>query len=614
MSLFAELKRRNVVRVGIAYAVIGWVLVQIAEFAFENFGAPDWVLKTFAVVLLLGLPLALFFAWAFEVTPEGIKREEDVDRSQSITSQTGRKLDFIIIGFLAIGLGYFFWESRLADEPASETAVNAPLPGEQRRKAIITAAREPPSIAVLPFVNMSDDESQEYFANGLSEELLNLLAQTRGLKVTARTSSFAFKGQAKSISEIAEALNVKTVLEGSVRRAGSRVRVTAQLINAADGYHLWSQIYDREMTDVFELQDDIAGEIIAALRGRLDTNVAPSRGRPTDNIDAYNLYLQARDRARYEDYVTARSLLTQATELAPDFAEAHEQLALSWWSLAGDFVDMQTAQAEVHRISGIAIDLNPNLGFARTLLLSSDMANYDRYLELQSFEQLVMEQPQNSKARMGEIYNLLILGYFAEALEAAKEAVALDPLYGHGHARLGQALYATGDPETARKEWGTATSLNAYSGHWYAAMDALRAGDDQLAVEYLSRIEDTPENYTDRARTLIAIGRKPERGAEQLVAIMQENSDDYLEYGFFVLLGLGLIDEVYDQFEVLGAFQPAQTNAELPIQEATSLTGSGFTAHPRYVEMAIAYGLASVWDRRGPPDHCTKIDGHWTCR
>ena len=613
MSLFAELKRRNVVRVGFAYVVIGWVLAQIAEFAFENFGAPEWVLKTFIVLLLLGLPLALFFAWAFEITPEGIVREEHVDRSQSITSQTGRKLDFVIIAFLVLGLGYFFWESRLADGPTSDAPVSTSLPGEQRRRAINMAAREIPSIAVLPFVNISDDKSQEYFADGLSEELLNLLAQTRGLKVTARTSSFAFKGQSISISEIAEALNVKTVLEGSVRRAGNRVRVTAQLINAADGYHLWSQSYDREMIDVFELQDDIAGEIIVALRGHLETGEAPSRGRPTDNFDAYNLYLQALDSARTEDFLTARDLLNQAIELAPDFAKAYEQLAITWWSLAGVLVDLQIAQAETHRLSGIALKLNPDLAHAQTLYLSSDMANYDRYLELQSFEQLVFEQPQNSKARMGEIYNLIILGYFTEAVEAAREAVALDPLFGPGHAYLGQALYATGDVETARKEWSTSVSLNAYNGNWYTAIDALRTGDDELALLYLSDVEDLSENYTDRARAFITIGRDPERNVAQLVAAMQENPDDYLEYGDFVFLGLGLLDEFYDLLELLGGFEPAQTNAEYAIQQATPLTGFGFTAHPRYVEMATAYGLASVWDRRGPPDYCSKIEGHWIC-
>ena len=183
MSFFAELKRRNVVRIGIAYAVIGWFLAQIAEFAFENFDAPPWVLKSFVVALLLGLPIALFFAWAFELTPEGVKREKDVDRSTSMTHSTGRKLDFVIIGALAVALAYFVWE-RQSDVTPVEPDTQASV-----------ASNTEVSIAVLPFVNMSSDPENEYFADGLSEELLNQLAQIPNLLVAGRTSSFSFKGK-----------------------------------------------------------------------------------------------------------------------------------------------------------------------------------------------------------------------------------------------------------------------------------------------------------------------------------------------------------------------------------------------------------------------------------
>ncbi len=612
-KLFQELKRRNVFKVAAAYLVVCWVIVEVSSTVFPVLQFPDWTVGFVTVLLLLGFPIACLFAWAFELTSEGLVPSDKVDPDHSIAHLTGRKLDFVIIAFLAIGLVYFFWESRVADEPASDPTVQTPVPGQQRQTAISTGAMEPPSIAVLPFVNLSDDKSQAYFADGLSEELLNLLAQTRGLKVTARTSSFAFKGQNKSISEIAEVLNVKTVLEGSVRRAGNRLRVNAQLINAADGYHLWSQSYDREMANVFELQDDIAGEIIAALRGRLDADEAPSRGRPTDNMEAYNLYLQGQDRVRADDYVTAITLFRQAIELAPDFGEAHEQLAISLWSLAGGIIDMPKAMAEAHREAAIALELNPALGHARTLFIASDMANYDRLLELQSFEQLVREQPQNSKARAGLVYTLLIVGYFDEALAAAQQLVAQDPLYGNARVRLGEALYATGDRATARKEWETAASLNAFNGRWYAAIAALLAGEDDEAIEHMSHVEWHSEAYIDRFQTLIATARSPDGDGDEFLGELQASSTDYFEFGF-LFVPLGMIDQAYEYFERLGAFQPAQTNAELAIEDATIMTGSGFTAHPRYVEMATAYGLASVWDRRGPPDHCDKIDGNWTCR
>ncbi len=200
MSFTAELKRRNVIRVGIAYIIVGWVLAQIAEFAFENFGAPAWVLKSVVVVLLLGLPLALIFAWAFEMTPEGLKREADVDRSRSVTSQTGRKLNFLIIGILVLALGWFSFDKFYANTGSQ------PLPEP-------TVLEK--SVAVLPFVALSNGTDDEYFADGLTEEILNSLAQLPELLVTARTSAFSFKGQNIPIQEIAAALGVNHIVEGS---------------------------------------------------------------------------------------------------------------------------------------------------------------------------------------------------------------------------------------------------------------------------------------------------------------------------------------------------------------------------------------------------------------
>jgi TolB-like protein len=258
MSLFAELKRRNVVRVGAAYAIIGWVVAQIAEFAFENFGAPDWVLKTVVVLLLLGLPVVLTFAWAFELTPEGVKREKDVDRTESITPQTGHKLDRTIIIVLAIALTWFAWDKFSGSNhevPSAQPAVVAVTDVDESIDAstdnpaleIVKTTLTDKSVAVLPFVAMSSGPDDEYFADGLTEEILNSLAQLPELLVTARTSAFSFKGKDIPIPEIATALGVQHVVEGSVRRSGERLRVTAQLIRANDGFHLWSENYDSQL-------------------------------------------------------------------------------------------------------------------------------------------------------------------------------------------------------------------------------------------------------------------------------------------------------------------------------------------------------------------------------
>lgn len=295
MSLFAELKRRNVVRVGVAYAVIGWVIAQIAEFAFENFGAPDWVLKSVVVILLLGLPIVLFFAWAFELTPEGVKREKDVDRSQSITPQTGQKLDRTIIVVLVIALAWFAWDKFGSDDLDVTSAPPAAVADvDESPTEIVKTDLSDKSVAVLPFVAMSSGPDDEYFADGLTEEILNSLAQLPELLVTARTSAFSFKGQDIPIPEIAAALGVQHVVEGSVRRSGDRLRVTAQLIRANDGFHLWSENYDSSSTDTISVQENIAEQIAAALDVILDERKrAAMKQAGLRDAEAFTLYQKA---------------------------------------------------------------------------------------------------------------------------------------------------------------------------------------------------------------------------------------------------------------------------------------------------------------------------------
>lgn len=318
MSFFAELKRRNVIRVGIAYAVVAWVLAQIAEFAFENFGAPDWVLKSVVVVLLLGLPLVLIFAWAYEMTPEGIKREREVDRSQSITPQTGRKLDRMIIAVLLVALGWFAW-----DKFGSSTDSEPLQPAES------VAA----SVAVLPFVAMSDGPDDEYFADGLTEEILNSLAQLPELLVTARTSAFSFKGDdLPPIQEIAETLGVQHIVEGSVRRSGERLRVTAQLIRAEDGFHLWSENYDSTAADTIAVQENIAEKIAVALDIVLDDRKREAmRQAGLRNIEAFTAYqkgVDLFDRAHGEmDQIDglrqANVYFEQVMDLVPEYGQVY---------------------------------------------------------------------------------------------------------------------------------------------------------------------------------------------------------------------------------------------------------------------------------------------------
>lgn len=330
MGLITELRRRNVFRVAIAYTVIAWVLAQVADLAFDNFGAPDWVPKSVFFLLLLGFPLAVFFAWAFEITPEGVKKEKDVDRSASLANQTGRKIDLLIIGVLVIAVGFLLVERFILQEvqPASESSATVTIPAKD------TATDK--SVAVLPFVAMSNGPDDEYFADGLTEEILNSLAQLPELLVTARTSAFAFKGQDISIPEIAVKLGVAHVVEGSVRRAGDRLRITAQLIRASDGFHLWSDTYDRSNEDSFGIQSEIAEKIAAALNVVLDDEeLARMRSSGLRNPEAFiafqkgaELAARAHEAGIGEDLELLREAnqyFDRTIEIQPDYSPAYFQ-------------------------------------------------------------------------------------------------------------------------------------------------------------------------------------------------------------------------------------------------------------------------------------------------
>ncbi|MDH5345080.1 MAG: hypothetical protein OEW59_04890, partial [Gammaproteobacteria bacterium] len=360
-GLFHELKRRNVVRVGVAYIIVGWVAVQIAELLFDAFGTPEWVLKTVIVLIAIGFPFALLFAWAFELTPEGLKKTREVDLSTSITHNTGRKLDFVIIATLVVALGYFIWERQTLNRAPSITGEPVAIsePAEPAAAEVMATVRR--SIAVLPFVNMSSDKEQEWFADGLTEEILNSLAKTPDLLVAARTSSFGFKGSTDPVPQIAASLGVDHVLEGSVRRGGEKVRITAQLIRANDGFHLWSETYDRSLDDIITIQEDIAIRIADALETALDPEALRAMmDVGTASVPAYNAYLTGRGamRAAQESgdrYVGLGALeaFEEAARLDPAFARAHS--AISWfWSLQLAETQMMSGLTDVTRGEQIA--------------------------------------------------------------------------------------------------------------------------------------------------------------------------------------------------------------------------------------------------------------------
>jgi TolB-like protein len=436
-----------VFRVAIAYVVVAWLLVQVTDVMIDNIGAPDWVFSTILMVLAVGFPLALLFAWAFEMTPQGLKRESEVDRSKSITPHTGRKLDFVIIAVLVVALGYFISDKfGKPAEPVSRAENLAQ--GEAGGEAGATAPTADPSIAVLPFVNMSNDPEQEYFSDGISEELLNLLVRVDGLKVASRTSSFTFKGANRNIPQIASELKVDHVLEGSVRKAQNRVRITAQLIDTRTDRHLWSDTYDRELTDIFAIQDEIANAIVSALQAELGVGLeAVAVAAATENLDAYELYLKARElfQAR-QNLPTAIALFEQAIELDPGYARAWEGLAAvqsvagSW--LVGDGIDHKALAATA---ADRALELDPSLSMPYAVKgIDYDNRGNNVAEGIANLDRAIGNDDKNASAWLWRGIVLKDAGYLEESIADFRQCLAIDAAYTNCQQHLAEALRMAG--------------------------------------------------------------------------------------------------------------------------------------------------------------------------
>ena len=439
MSFFAELKRRNVFRVAIAYVVVAWVIAQVTELALDSFGTPDWVMKTVLLLLVMGFPMAVFFAWAFELTPEGIKKEKDIDRSESITHNTGRKLDYIIIGVLVLAIGIL-----LTDRFPGDDEVDAPAANEK-------------SIAVLPFVNISSDEEQEYFSDGITEEILNSLATVKELKVAGRTSSFAFKGKNDDLRKIGDLLGVEHILEGSVRKSGSTVRVTAQLIQVEDGFHLWSETYERELTDIFAIQDEIAAEILKQLKARLLDEEQPLLVVQRTDPEVYDLYLLAKQRLYNRTLPTienAAELLDQAIAIDPKYAPAYAQRAIATLLLAkrsfGSIPDDE-ANEQAKRFIETALEIDPQQAEAWAAL---GLYHKDRPSEIdQAIDALVKALSINPNLMNASHWLQLALsesGDLRGSMQILEHMMQKDPLHSSGFSSAVQAHDRMGQKEKAQ--------------------------------------------------------------------------------------------------------------------------------------------------------------------
>ncbi len=453
-QLFEELKRRNVLRVGFAYLVVGWLVIEVIDTVAPRLGLPDWVPTFFIIFVAVGLPIALILAWAFELTPEGVKKAADITEATQGAPRGRRKLDFAIVGLLVVALGYFIWESRFQDSAEPPPAGTVAEEGQT-------------TIAVLPFVNMSSDAEQEYFADGLTEEILNSLARLPELRVTARTSAFHFKGRNIPIPEIAKALGVAHVVEGSVRRDGDALRVTAQLVRAEDGFHLWTQTYDRSAGDVFAVQEDIAESIASALDIVLDDRArALMFAAGTRDVEAFEAYLKGRalydsghQLGRDEDRWRANEFLEEATRLDPEFAAAHALHHDAYAHfLMNDIPANDPALTAAEALAHIRDDFARATVGARDprLRLSVSLAGYifsdswrgvaDHVRELEEF----MATGGTEIRGPGWIHMLLIgVGRADLSLARSRNEISYDPLHPFSWSDASGSALALGDVEAA---------------------------------------------------------------------------------------------------------------------------------------------------------------------
>jgi len=479
LSLIAELKRRNVIKVAVAYLALGWVVVQVTSTVGPLLHLPEWIAPVVVWIGVIGFPFVAMFSWIYELTPEGLKRESEVDRTGSITHVTGRRLDHLIVGLLVIAIGLFAFHefhggtTVPAAGPPSSAATAAP-------PSATVPATQDQSIAVLPFVDMSQAKDQEYFADGLSEELLNLLAQVPQLRVIARTSSFSFRGKEVDVATIARTLKVANVLEGSVRKSGDTLRITAQLIRASDSSHLWSQTYDRQMTDVFKVQDEIAGAVVAALKVKLLPAQQVTNPHRTSNTEAYNQYLlgnQFFNRTNPDGFRSAVTAYRQAVALDPGFAAAYAALAFAE-GFASDYAatasELAAGQQRALAAADKAVSLAPGLadGYAARAWFraiwrwdwAGAQADYERALAL---------EPANIMAQRGYASLLGQQGRLPEAIAALRKAVELDPLSSLASVHLGEFLLFSGQSREAREVLDRALSISPESSFAHFALGCL---------------------------------------------------------------------------------------------------------------------------------------------
>ena len=599
MKLLGEMKRRNVYRIGMAYIVASWVLIQAGYVTVAYFQAPAWVMGLVLTFLIAGFPIVLYFTWSFALTTDGIRKESDLAKFDNLTRKTGHKLDYITMALLAVIVGMVTLEKYMPVPPGVEVA---------SEKARIAQAPEPDpvieenSIAVLPFINMSADASQDYFSDGLSEELLNVLTHVSGLKVASRTSSFAYKNDNRNIRQIARALRVASVLEGSVRKVGNRLRITAQLIDTSNDRHLWSDTYDRDMTDIFEIQADIANAIVAALTKELGVGLqSVNVDSATSNLDAYDLYLKARELfiAR-ENLPTSWQLLDQVTEMDPDFVRAWEALAAvrsvatSWFP--GDGIDHENLALIAARR---ALELDPGLSMPYAVIGMKHQTTGEGYGgAISNLDIAIQNDPNNATAWLWRGITIKDMGYIDKAVADFEQCLQIDPAYLICSQYLAMALLGQGKIEAAIKQFESTIEDNFHSNDTNFVSYYVHSGQRNMALVVAAlamRNDNAPVKYW-------------------IEAIEDPNGDHSSRVERFNEWGKDLNLDICDMDAVATAMRqdhcyPTVKNAGLMWQPDTAY----YRKTPAFKEFVNTHFM-EYWQANGFPRKCRPLDdGDFAC-
>jgi adenylate cyclase len=599
MSFWKELSRRNVVRVGIAYAVAAWLIIHPVDIIFPILHLPDWSITLVTALLVIGFPFALIFAWAFEVTPEGLKRTKDVPLTKSITKLTGEKLNYILAGLLVIAVAYILFNKYYLEPRVIES---------KQASVVSNAVKTQKTIAVLPFVDLSPKSDQGYFVDGLSEEILNSLSQIPGLNVTGRTSSFSFKGSNKTVQEIASILGADHIIEGSVRKAGNALRITVQLLRATDGVHLWSKIYDRELKDIFAVQEDIATVVASELKATLGIEKSLKQLGGTNNEEAYELYLISQGQLSNGEYKLALESINKSLSLDPHFALAWAQKA-SVHIHIGRFVSATDVAAEDKACLNAAlktIELEPNLarGYQELASIKFLTGNFiDAQLALKKELELLTRPLTGNELGIPIIYGEL--GYFKKAIELLEEMRQNDPL----NRSICRAIIRTycflGDIQRAEKEYERGKAL---------AGDKWDLGDDAItnarlltgnvrsrdAIVYSSPIYDVAKEHLDSPVQALTQLRRIDNDGDNL-------SIDNLEQLSCLAAYFGDSEFAMDVIEKANGSEAGLVQIWAPVMHDVRQL-------PRFKKFVREVGLVNCWNQFGWPDMCHKLDnGDFEC-